>query len=104
MASEKVVLLNFTASPYAARVRVALAEKEVPYEAQEEDLFGNKSPLPLQMNPVLKLVPVLIHNGKPICESLNIAQYFDEAWDEKSPLLPSDPHRRANAKVIHLNA
>jgi glutathione S-transferase len=41
------------------------------------------------MNPVHKKIPVLIHNGKPIAESLIAVQYIDEVWNDKSSLLPS---------------
>ncbi|XP_043717851.1 probable glutathione S-transferase [Telopea speciosissima] len=79
------------------RVKIALAEKGIKYECKEEDL-QDKSPLLLKMNPVNKKIPVLIHNGKPICESLVIVQYIDEVWKETSPLLPSDPYLRAQAR------
>ncbi|XVF88930.1 hypothetical protein PTKIN_Ptkin19aG0090500 [Pterospermum kingtungense] len=43
--ADKVVLLNFKPSPYATRVRIALAEKGVEYETKEEDVFNTKSQL-----------------------------------------------------------
>lgn len=79
------------------RVRIALAEKGLEYENRQENL-GNKSPLLLQMNPVYKKIPVLIHDGKPICESLVILQYIDEVWSGKNQLMPSDPYSRAQAR------
>jgi len=96
MANE-VVLLDFWASMFGMRVRIALAEKGIDYEYKEQDL-RNKSDLLLKMNPVHKKIPVLIHNGKPVCESLVIVQYIDEVWNYKSPLLPSDPYQRAQAR------
>ncbi|KAF2301287.1 hypothetical protein GH714_022439 [Hevea brasiliensis] len=94
--SEELFLLDFKPSPFSARVKIALAEKGLRYESREEDL-ANKSPLLLETNPVYKLIPVLIHNGRPICESMIIVQYIDQVWNHKSPLLPSDPYRRADA-------
>ncbi|GMN23344.1 hypothetical protein TIFTF001_000088 [Ficus carica] len=93
---DKVVLLDFWPSVYGMRVRIALAEKGIEYEAKEENLW-DKSPLLLGMNPVHKTVPVLIHNGKPVCESLNIIRYIDEVWSHKSPLLPSNPYQKSQA-------
>jgi glutathione S-transferase len=95
--ADEVVLLDFWPSMFGMRVRVALAEKGIKYESKEDDLW-NKSDLLLKMNPVHKKIPVLIHNGKPVCESLIIVQYIDEVWNDKSPLLPSDPYHRAHAK------
>ncbi|XP_059661327.1 probable glutathione S-transferase [Cornus florida] len=95
--AEEVVLLDFLPSMFGMRIRIALAEKGVEYEYKEEDL-SNKSPLLLKMNPVHKKIPVLIHNGKPICESLIAVQYIDEVWTHKAPLLPSDPYHRAQAR------
>ncbi|XP_027340678.1 glutathione S-transferase 3-like [Abrus precatorius] len=94
---DEVVLLDTWASMFGMRVRIALAEKGVKYEYKEENL-RNKSPLLLQMNPIHKKIPVLIHNGKPICESAIIVQYIDEVWNDKVPLMPSDPYQRAQAR------
>ncbi|XP_027170625.1 probable glutathione S-transferase parC [Coffea eugenioides] len=98
-ASEEVILLHFWTSMYGMRARVALEEKEIKYEHKHEDLdTGNKSELLLKMNPIHKMIPVLIHNGKPVCESLIIVEYIDEAWKGKTSLLPSDPYERAQAR------
>ncbi|XWS57298.1 hypothetical protein CRYUN_Cryun09bG0161800 [Craigia yunnanensis] len=93
---DEVVLLDLWASPFAIRVKIALEEKGIKYECKQEDLF-NKSHLLLEMNPIHKKIPVLIHNGKPISESLIIVQYIDQVWNHKSPLLPSDPYQRSQA-------
>lgn len=95
--ADGVVLLDCWVSMFGMRVRIALAEKGIEYEYKEENL-RNKSPLLLKMNPVHKKVPVLIHNGKSICESSVAVQYIDEVWKSKTPLMPSDPYQKAQAR------
>ncbi|OVA12035.1 Glutathione S-transferase [Macleaya cordata] len=95
--ADEVVLLDSWASPYEMRVRLALAEKGIKYEYRDENL-REKGALLLNMNPVHKKILVLIHNGKPISESLLIVEYIDEVLKNKSPLLPSDPYERATAR------
>ncbi|RWR73545.1 putative glutathione S-transferase parC [Cinnamomum micranthum f. kanehirae] len=94
--ADEVILLDFWPSPFGLRARISLAEKGVEYEYKDEDL-SNKSPLLLKSNPIHKKIPVLIHNGKSICESLVIVQYIDEVWKDK-PLMPKDPYERAQAR------
>ncbi|CAK9168256.1 unnamed protein product [Ilex paraguariensis] len=96
MDGKDVKLLGNKTSQYVWRIVWALKLKGIEFEFIEEDLF-NKSPLLLEMNPVHKLIPVLIHGGKPICESLIILEYIDDTW-KHNPILPKDPLQRAYAR------
>ncbi|OMO88846.1 hypothetical protein COLO4_20048 [Corchorus olitorius] len=97
MSKEELLLLDFWASPFCARVKLALAEKGQEYEAKEEDLFGGKSDLLLNSNPIYKKVPVLLHKGKPLCESTVIVNYIEETWPSP-PLLPPCSYGKAQAR------
>ncbi|XP_044337644.1 probable glutathione S-transferase GSTU6 [Triticum aestivum] len=94
---DDVKLLGAAVSPFAVRVRMALHLKGVSYEYLEQDLF-DKGELLLATNPVLKKVPVLIHAGRPVCESLAIVKYVDEVWADGASLLPADHYGRAVAR------
>ncbi|XP_004505976.1 probable glutathione S-transferase [Cicer arietinum] len=92
----QVKLHGFWYSPFTLRVVLTLKLKGIPYENIEEDRF-NKSPQLLEYNPVHKKTPVLVHDGKPLCESMIIVEYIDEKWPQY-PLLPVDPYERAQAR------
>ncbi|GJM91288.1 hypothetical protein PR202_ga07650 [Eleusine coracana subsp. coracana] len=93
-------LLGTWASPFVIRVKLALSFKGQSYEnIEEEDLYNRKSELLLKSNPVHKKVPVLIHNGRPVCESQLIVQYIDESFNNTGhSLLPMDPYERATSR------
>ncbi|XP_078433271.1 glutathione S-transferase U17-like [Wolffia australiana] len=97
MTGEEVKVLGTWGSPYAMRPRIALNLKKVHYEFIPETMFP-KSELLLKCNPVNKQIPVLLHKGVPVCESLVILEYIDETWNSGPSLLPSDPFSRSLAR------
>lgn len=97
MAGNDVKILGAWPSPFVMRPRIALNIKSVAYDFLEEQ-FGSKSELLLKSNPVYKKIPVLIHDGNPISESLIIVHYIDEVWSSGPSILPSDPYDRAIAR------
>jgi len=102
MAVEKntgdLVLLDFWVSPFGQRCRIALAEKGLPYEYVEENIMATKSDRLLRSNPIYKQIPVLLHDGRIIIESLIILQYLDEVFPNTRSLLPAGPYERAHAR------
>ncbi|KAL8200286.1 hypothetical protein R6Q57_011625 [Mikania cordata] len=98
MGKDDLKLLSMWASPFCMRVKVALAEKQIPYEEiLENDLMNAKSELLLKSNPVHKQVPVLLHDDKPVAESTNIIVYLDEVFPAK-PLLPDCAYEKSRAR------
>ncbi|KAL6893945.1 hypothetical protein ACP4OV_008043 [Aristida adscensionis] len=97
-----LLLLDVFGSPFAQRVRIALAEKGLAYARAEQDLAA-KSDLLRRSNPAhAGKVPVLLHAGRAVCESLVILQYLDDAFrgEAHRRLLPAadDPYARARAR------
>ncbi|KAL8508978.1 hypothetical protein ACS0TY_016241 [Phlomoides rotata] len=94
----EVQVFGVWSSPFVRRVEMGLKMKRVEYEYVEEDL-KNKSDLLLKYNPIYKKVPVMLHNGNILVESLIILEYIDEVW-EGPPILPKDPYERARARFL----
>lgn len=95
---EEIKLLGYWASPFSVRIEIALKLKGIPYEYLEQEIPVRNSPGIVKYNPIHKKVPVFLHNGKPIVESLVILEYIDETWKDGTPLLPKDPYQRAVAR------
>ena len=83
----------------AAKVRLALAEKELPWEGELLNLGrGDQfSPAYLALNPH-GVVPTLVHDGATVTESTIINEYLDEAFPDR-PLRPQGAlgHARVRA-------
>jgi glutathione S-transferase len=81
--------------PFAARTRLALLEKGLPFEVTEIDLRNKPAWFP-QVSPYGK-VPVLKHGATLVWESSIINEYVEETFPER-PLMPKAPTERARAR------
>jgi RNA polymerase-associated protein len=91
-----ITLYDAARCPYCARVRILLAEKEIPFETVEIDLEDRPAWL-YEKNPVGK-VPVLEEGDFVLPESRVIMEYLEERYPEP-PLLPSQPAERALVRL-----
>jgi glutathione S-transferase len=84
----------------AQKVRVALAEKGLPYKEHLIDLRGGQfDPAYMKLNPNA-MVPTLVHDGRPVIESSVILYYLDEAFPHP-PQMPADLHLRARVRQFN---
>jgi glutathione S-transferase len=94
-------LYHFDRSSAARKVRIALAEKGLPWQSHllntSVDQREQFKPEYLALNP-RGVVPTLIHNGKAIRESQVILEYLEDEFPEPA-LRPADPFGRARMRL-----
>ena len=93
-------LYHHGSSVCAAKVRFALAEKEVvPDELHYVDILNGEQFRPeyIKINPK-SVVPSLVHDGKIINESTLICEYVDDVFPGES-LIPDDPYTRTRMRL-----
>jgi maleylacetoacetate isomerase len=85
------------------RVRIALKLKDLPHEIVPVSLLKNEhlSDDFKALNPT-ELVPVLLHEGRRLTQSLAIIEYLEETWPQP-PLLPHEPALRAYVRAAALS-
>jgi glutathione S-transferase len=95
-----IKLYDFKSSPNCQRVKVVLAEKNLPYEIVPIDLRKQeqKTPEYLKLNPYGK-VPVLTDDATVLYESCIINEYLDEKYPNP-PLMPKDLSKKAKARIL----
>jgi len=92
----QIELFTAVLCPFALRVRLALAEKDV--RVTEVEINPQDRPAWfVEMSPTGK-VPVLRHAKKLMWDSAVICEYLEEAFPD-SHLLPEDPYDRARARM-----
>jgi len=81
-------LYHHGTSVCAAKIRIALAEKNLTWQGHYVDILKGEQTAPayLKLNPK-GVVPTLVHDGKVIRESTLIGEYLDEVFPDP-PLSP----------------
>ena len=93
-------LISATPSPYARKVRIALAEKGVPFELVTEVPWDRTTSTP-KYNPLEKLPVLVLDDGSAVYESDYILEWL-EVRHPKPPLLPADPEARLAARKLEV--
>jgi glutathione S-transferase len=95
-----IKLYDFKSSPNCQRVKVVLAEKNLPYDIVPIDLRKGEQKTPefLKLNPYGK-VPVLVDDSTVLYESCIINEYLNEKYPTP-PLMPADLGKRAKVRIL----
>jgi len=95
-------LISATPSPYARKVRIALAEKGIPFELITEVPWDAGTATP-QYNPLEKLPVLLLPGGGSVYESHYILEWL-EAMCPTPALVPADVADRLAARQVEVLA
>ena len=92
-------LYHHGSSACAAKVRLALAEKQLDWTGHYLDILKGDQfdPAYLKINPKA-VVPTLVHDGAIVPESTVICEYIEDAFPEH-PLYPRSALARANVRL-----
>lgn len=88
-------LIGSRTSPYVRKVRVVLAEVNLPFEFLEESAWNAATTVP-RYNPLNKVPALVMDDGEPIYDSAVICEYLDAI--SGGGLIPSTPAERARVR------
>jgi glutathione S-transferase len=94
-----MILYHFTTSPFARRVRLALTHKHLPVELRDARADPSHLREVQRLNP-MHTVPVLLDEGRALCDSNAILQYLER----KQPSPPLWPAGLPGAEAFELSA
>ncbi|MBK1660165.1 glutathione S-transferase C-terminal domain-containing protein [Paracraurococcus ruber] len=95
-------LISATPSPYARKVRIALAEKGIPFELITEVPWNSTTQTP-RHNPLEKLPVLILEDGSSVYESRYILEVIEAMWPDP-PLLPAGTWERLAARKVEVIA
>ena len=95
-----VIVYDHPLSPYAQKVKIALLEKEVPFEAPLPEAIGKGATGRefLAANPRAE-VPALLDGDVAVFDSTIILEYIEDRWPNPA-LLPETPADRARVRML----
>jgi glutathione S-transferase len=88
-------LVGSKTSPFVRKVRVILAERDLPFEFMEASAWTADTPVP-RFNPLNKVPALELDSGETIYDSCVISEYLDGI--SGGTLIPKDPRERALAR------
>jgi glutathione S-transferase len=91
-------LISATPSPYARKVRIALAEKGIDFELLTEVPWNDDTSLP-QHNPLEKLPVLLTDDGEAVFQSSYILEWLERRHPEPALLPENDDGILAHRRV-----
>ena len=99
-----LVLHNYWSSVCSQKVRLCLAEKQLPYENRHVNLFTFEhwEPAYVRLNPK-GVVPALDHDGRIVIESNVIVEYLEDVFPAIK-LRPDDAFAKAQMRIWLFNA
>jgi glutathione S-transferase len=96
-----ILLYEHPLSPYAQKVKIALAEKGIAFTTKLPEAFGSGAVRDQEFkrdNPRHE-VPALVDGDLHVFDSTVILEYLEDKWPQP-PLLPHDPAERARARML----
>ena len=96
-------LISATPSPYARKVRIALKEKDIPFELQTEVPWDNTTKTP-EYNPLEKLPVLIADDGEAVYESHFILEWLEAKYPapEYPAIFPANKSKELLAKQIQV--
>ena len=95
-------LLSAIPSPYARKVRIALAEKGLPFELVTEVPWNADTTTP-KFNPLEKVPVLILEDGTTVYESRHILEYLEVKYPDP-PMFPMAPDDFLAAKRLEVLA
>ena len=94
-------LLSATPSPYARKVRIALAEKGLRFELVTDAPWNAETTTP-RYNPIEKVPVLILEDGTTVYESRHILEYLEVKYPDPSLRLPEIDWSDKYANLVEL--